>query len=438
VGRGEELSQLLATIASGDRLVLLAGEAGVGKTRLAHEVARILHDRGSITFRGACDETRALVPYSPFLGQLRALLDVARLPAGVDHARHRTYLHHLLSRSEAPLPNVVDPREGREGLFAAVTALLSAGAGSKPVVMLLDDLQWADGASLDLLRHLLSQHDQRLVILGTCREGEPGGRHPQWANVAEPWTVKKIAPLTREGTAAFIAAAVGQENVSAEFANLLHRTTGGNPLEIQEALLAALEAGSVFRESGRWMRRKIGEMVVPRSVRAAICKRVSRLTPEVQEVLREASVLGQSLDCEHLREASGREVGEIEAALRKASETGLIRMSGRVVAFRHVVIRETLYGTLSTRRRTRLHAATGEALAGSAAPAGQVAWHYVRADDPEQALSWYLAAGDRAEAVFAHCDAVCHYRTAVRLAQEVGDRGRESEARARLRGHVAP
>ncbi|HEX6506951.1 MAG TPA: tetratricopeptide repeat protein, partial [Chloroflexota bacterium] len=218
---------------------------------------------------------------------------------------------------------------------------------------------------------------------------------------------------------------------------------------------ALVERGDLYRRNGHWERRGIHDMEVPKSIRAVIGQRLSRLSPHAQEILHEASVLGHTFrfdDILALGNAVARYAGrtdggwtedEIDNALAEASLAGLIRETGAdAYAFNHALTLQTLYGELSTRRKKRLHLAAGsvlESLSESSSGNGkgrwaELAWHFLEGDDAERALLYALLAGDAAEDVFAHGEAERQYRTAVELAQELGDRFREAEAREKLAG----
>ena len=180
--------------------------------------------------------------------------------------------------------------------------------------------------------------------------------------------------------------------------------------------------------------------LVAESIRSAIGERLSRLDDEVQEVLHEASVLGQTFRFDDLERMSGRDERALEEALEKAAEAGLLREAGRDnYGFNHALTQQTLYAEVSSRRRRRLHLAAGEALeqllkrARETRPA-EVAWHFLEGDDAERALPYAILAGDQAEAVFAHTEAEEHYRTALDLAEGLGDEAREVEVREKLGG----
>jgi predicted ATPase len=451
VGRQEELGRILIAVdavAEGSgQLVLLAGEPGVGKTRLAQEVMLALRDRGFLVASGRCYEPQQTVPYYPFLEALTVAYELS--PAAVrGQVSHRwPYLAYLLpDQLGQPPASSTGARDEQQRLFRAVTAFLVAVAESMPVALLVDDLHWVDSASLDLLQHL-ARHTRAspILLLGTHRHGEVGRQHPleralgdmNREGLLERLSIRR---LDQEGTAALIAATFGEHTVSSEFSALVHRYTEGNPFFTREVLRALVERGDIYQENGRWERRDVEEIEVPESVRSAVAERASRLSERAQEVVHEASVLGQIFRFDDLQAMSDRAEEEIEEALDEATAAGLVRETGRdEYSFNHVLTQQTLYVELSGRRKRRLHLAAGEALEGLAVGRRQerlpeLARHFVKGGQPERALPCSLLAGDAAERVFAHADAERHYRTALELARELADREHEAEALEKLGG----
>ena len=340
--------------------------------------------------------------------------------------------------------------EERERLFRAVSAFLLALAELSPVALLLDDLHWADSASLQLLQHLARRtRTGRVLLLGTYRDVEVHPEHPlegTLRDLSREQVMERIV-LTRlgeEDTSAFITQTVGQVEAEAEFAALVHRHTDGNPFFTQQVLQALVENGSIYRQNGGWKRRAIEDIEVPESVRSVIALRVSRLQPEAREVLQEASVLGPAFAFDDLLQMTSPAHGDvdqedaIDGALAEAASFGLIRNTGKDrYAFDHALTQEALYASLTPRRRRRLHLAAGESMENvperaRSRRAAELAWHFLEGDNEEKAFQYSLLAGDQAESVFAHADAERHYRRALELIQEKDDPPREADTREKL------
>jgi predicted ATPase/Tfp pilus assembly protein PilF len=461
IAREEELGRLLSAVdaveGGSGRLVLLAGEPGVGKTRLAQEVTRHVYERGFLVASGRCYEPQQSVPYYPFLDVLSAVYRAASPSIQADVGRRWPYLGRLL-------PDLVTDR-GRESgsgqdeqqeLFRAITNFLEAVAEIVPVAILLDDLHWADDSSLMLITHVVRHsYSSRLLIVGTYRHVEARRRHALSSAIADlsrEGLVENmmVHGLKEEGTAALIAAAMGEAGVSDEFAELVHRRTDGNPFFVNQVLRALVERGDVYRQGGYWLRRALEDMELPESVRAAIWQRLSRLSSATQQILSEASVLGQVFIFDALQGLGDRTEEEIEEALEEAAGSGLIRQSagwdaaGEECAFDHVLTQEALYAELAPRRRRRLHLTRAEALEHSSRaprPAGhretrpaELAWHFRRGGDAMRAWPYAMLAGSQGEAVFAHSEAEWHYRIALELAGQCGNQSWEAAALEKLGG----
>jgi class 3 adenylate cyclase/tetratricopeptide (TPR) repeat protein len=449
VARERELEQVLEYVdRAADRhgqMVLLAGEPGAGKTRLAQEVTSHLHQGGFLIAAGRCYEPEQTVPYYPFLDALSTAY--AFTPAEIRRqAAHRwPYLGAILPE-QIDVPEAATGHDDQQRVFRAVTSFLDTVSSTRPVALLLDDLHWADDSSLKLLLHL-ARHtiDLPIFILCTYRDVEVGRKHPlegalRDLNREELVTRVDIKRLPEEGTAALVSATMGGTEVSNDFARLVHRRTEGNPYFVEQVLRVLIERGDIYRRDDHWERRSIEEIEVPESVRSVVGNRLSRLNEDHQEVLRHASVLGQTFTFDDLLGMGDRSEDALEDALEAIGAAGLTRTTGgEVYAFDHALTQQSLYEELSPRRRRRLHLSAGAALERLPESARQqrvseLAWHFLQGDDPERALLYSLQAGDGAEAVFAHGDAESHYRTALELARDNGDTRHETDALQKLGG----
>jgi class 3 adenylate cyclase/tetratricopeptide (TPR) repeat protein len=441
VGREEELRHIMPPVdevAAGEgRLLLLAGEPGVGKTRLAQEVTLVAHNYGFLVVVGRCYEQQQSVPFYPFREALAMLHAVAPAAVRSQASQRWPYLGRLLPDElghEAATSS--ESSEEQERLFRAVSGFISAIAELRPIALLLDDLHWADTASLQLLQHL-ARHTRgsSVLIVGTYRDVEVGADHPLQPvlrDLGREQLVNRvpIKRLRQDETRVLIAETLGEMEMSEDFAALVYRQTDGNPFFTQQVLQALVEAGSVFREHGEWHRLSTQEIELPESVRSVITQRVSRLSPETQEVLQEASVLGPLFtfdDLLQLTTLTGSDTGledKLDAALTEAAGAKIVRTARRdEYAFDHALTQQTLYAELSPRRRRRLHLAAGEAIEHlperrRQSRAGELAWHFLQGDDADRALQYAMLAGDQAETVFAHEEAERHFRTALELISE--------------------
>jgi len=449
VAREQEFDQILASIQSVERslgrLVLLAGEPGVGKTRLAQEVTLKARNHGFVMASGRCYEPEASVPFFPFLEALATLYSLA--PDSINTAlpdRWPDVQRLLPTPSHSQQSLLSEGQEEQQRLFWAVTGFLQAIAAERPVALLLDDLHWADGSSLELLQHL-ARHTRanRILLLGTYRDVEVNRQHPLESALADLGRERlldeiEVRRLDADGTGLLVAATLGGDEVAPEFVHLVHRQTEGNPFFVEEVVRTLVDRGDVYRKDGRWEGRSVDDLEVPKSVRSVVGQRLARLSTGSQEVLREASVLGPAFTFPDLHLMCARDEAELEAAVEEALASGLLRETGRdTYAFNHALTQGTLYGELSSRKKRRLHLAAGQALEQLAEPARnlripELAWHYLEADDPEPALHWALEAGRAARELFAYDEAERHYRTALELARELKDAKAEVRATEEL------
>jgi class 3 adenylate cyclase/tetratricopeptide (TPR) repeat protein len=449
VGREKELASVLEPVdvatAGRGQVVLLRGEPGAGKTRLAQEITLKVHNRGFVIAAGRCSEADQTVPYYPFLDVLSTLSRFA--PASLRALIPRKWPHLA-----ALLPDQIEVHGARESpgrddqqrLFHAATHFIATIAALAPVAILIDDLHWADTSSLKLWLHLA--HHLRSVptlLVGTYRDREVARNRPlegvlrdlQRAELAAPVTVP---PLGANSTLAMIRATLGADGLSEDLAQLLHSRTDGNPLFIQQVLRTLVERGDVYWHDGRWDQKVIGELEVPESIRLVIRQRLSRLSEATQMILFQASVLGQAFLFDDLQRMAEVSDDELDLALDEAMSAGLIRENGKDgYAFDHGLTQQALYRELSTRRRQKLHLAAGETIerlpdSKRMRRVSELTWHFLQGANAERALAYALEAGTQAESVFAHAEAEWQYRTAAELARELAYPEKEADALEKL------
>jgi tetratricopeptide (TPR) repeat protein len=398
-------------------LLLLAGEAGVGKTRLAQVATQAALERGFIIATGRCYEPQQTVAYFPFVEALSRLYGDAPAPLRAALLTRWPHVSRVLgdlpqkeriTQQSAPASGASGSAEDQLLTFRQISGLLHDLAELQPVALLLDDLHWADSATLDLLQHLTRYAGAaRLLLLGTYRDADLPPAHPLAAalgdlareHLLEQLTVRRLSPAE---TAQFVAAWFGLEPVSDEFSSALHARTEGNPFFIVEVLLDLIERGDIYQEDDRWHRQTFSEVILPESVRYVIHQRVGRLSAQGQGALQEASVLGQVFAVADLQGISESGSAEVDAALEEAEAAALVRATGpSTYAFQHVLIQQTLYHELRARRKQRLHLAAGEALERVSERErerrmAELAYHFARTDQWQKAVQYSRQAAERA------------------------------------------
>jgi class 3 adenylate cyclase/tetratricopeptide (TPR) repeat protein len=449
IGREVEFALLdtaAKRVASGEgrELILLAGEPGQGKTTLVSELARHAHGGGMTVLLGRCDEEVG-APYRPFHEALshfvahadEELLRTHMASHGGELARMVPALSQRLG--ELPPTQTTDPDTERYLLYSAVVGLLEEASGERPVVLVLDDLHWADKPSLQLLRHVVANSSAtRLLILGTYRDGELSAAHPLNEALAtlhrEPTGVSTIdlKGLEDTGVIAFMESAAGHalDDAGVGLAHQLYRETDGNPFFVAEVLRNLSESGDIFQDAstGRWMTKDTeGPLSLPHSVRTVIGTRVSRLGEGATKVLSMAAVIGRDFGIELLAEATKVDEDELIDLLDEAQRAAVVQelsdSPGRYT-FSHALVQHTLYEDLGATRRTRLHKAVGEAIErlygeNSADLVGELARHFLlatRPTDSDKAISYAKRAGDAALGALAPDDAVRYFSQALELA----------------------
>jgi tetratricopeptide (TPR) repeat protein len=437
VGRAPELARLEPLLAhaghGGRQVILLGGEPGIGKSRLARELAVAAHARGATVLQGRCDEDLRM-PYQPFVEALSHLVEHAAdavLERHIDeHGGELGRLVGALSRRQpnAPAPRQADGDTERYLLFSAAVGLLNAEQSQRPVVLFLDDIQWADTPTLLLLRHLVASDLRlRLTIIATFRTTEFDDEHPLVKLLAdlhrEPDVTRvDLAGLEAEAVAELAREATGQEldGATMDAARTLQRRTSGNAFFVTEML----------RHHGD----DLFAAQMPGSVRDVLERRLQRLGDSVREPLAAASVIGQEFDLELVGRMLEADVDAVIAAVDAAADAALViapRHPGDRYAFAHGLIVTTLYEALGPARRGRLHrraATVLEELCGDGSGAvatsrvSELARHWLNAEpaDLERALRYTQLAGAHAVAQLAPDDGVRWYRQGLDLFEQLG------------------
>ena len=454
VGRSQEFGVLVAEYHSarerGARAVAVAGEAGIGKTRLVEEFLRWALAKGADVLRGTAFKATGGLPYGPLVGVLRERVDRERAPDDLLDDVWLSELSRLLPELGERYPDLPPPTSDETSakvrLFEAVAAFVAALAGRKPVVLFVDDLQWADAATLDLLRYASrrwAEEGASVLLVMASRVETPEARvrlTERGEAFAHDLPMRRVAlgPLTGEDTVRLLRTLASAEREdegekTARFGGWLHDETGGQPFFLTETLSALIERGVLVRhrEAGGWamdVGTPPGRMVVPSGVREAILARLARLGPDASMLLAAAAVLGRPSGFEDLRRVAGMTEDEGLSALEEAVASGLLREVATdaspppigdgpdAYACAHDKIRDVIYTEAGGARRRVYHRRALRTLEGDeAAPAAELPRHALAAGLSDEAFRLLLAAGDEAMALFAASDAVEHYESARKL-----------------------
>jgi class 3 adenylate cyclase len=430
----------------GREVLLISGEAGLGKTTLVAEAARAAFDTGACVLFGHCEEDLA-TPYQLFaeaLGHYVTHAPEEQLLAHVEvHGSELSRLVPALASRirELPPSKATDSDTERFLLFAAVVGLLGTMSKEQPVVLVLDDLQWADKGSLLLLRHLAAaEQGMRVLILGTYRDSELSQTHPLNDTLAALHRVNgvnsiELMGLDDSGVVALLEAAAGQslDAAGVSLAHAVYRETDGNPFFVVEMLRHLSETGAIYQDTtGRWVAESAPEqLALPDSVRVVIGARVGRLGKAAGRVLSVASVIGRDFDLDLLARAAKTSEDDLLDILDAAASVALVREvaeTGRY-SFAHALIQHTLYEDLGHNRRARSHRQVAEALEDlcgdqPGARVGELARHWTCATQPidlAKAIGYSKQAGDAALGALAPGDALRYYAQALDLYPQVAD-----------------
>jgi DNA-binding CsgD family transcriptional regulator/tetratricopeptide (TPR) repeat protein len=424
VGRALELArleQLLASASDGAASgVLLGGDAGVGKTRLSAELAARAAAGGAVAVIGRCVDLGAGgLPYLPFTEALGAL---AADPGARDTVRQVAADRPALRRLTGLLDGAAgsDDALHRLPLYDAVGAVLRAvGDAVAPVLLVLEDLHWADASTRDLLRFLLARlSEDRLLVLATYRTDEMHRRHPLRGLLAELVRLPRVErlglnPFDDAELRAYLQSLQGGEVAESVVRDIRARSEG-NAFYAEELLVAA--ADPVAAPSGGFTAAGAGRL--PGGLADVLLSRLERLPEAVQHFTRVASVAGRRVPDALLRAASERPADETEQALRDAVAHHLLVSDGvEQFAFRHALVQEAVYADLLPGERIRLHARYAALLAAdpAGANAADLARHCVEAHDLPGALAAWIRAAQQAGRRLAPAEALAHFEQALQL-----------------------
>jgi adenylate cyclase len=452
VGRQPELARMLEAFermrVGSAHVVSLVGEAGVGKSRLVSEFLGALEADGrlsAIAVRRVACSSLGEQPYGVLASFLRDAYgigpedgaDAARekLAAGLrglgapedEAARVARLLGSVLGLESVDLGGEVPPEQRERQIVLATLALLERRLQQAPLVLIVEDLHWADAASVQLLRLLLERlADRAWMLLATYR---PAFDASPLAGSRAAQTLVRLAPLSAGDTQTLLSAFFGPwaATLPAALRELIVGRSGGNPFYVEEILRGLVAAGVLARGPEGWTcgDTDVRSVEVPATLQGLLLSRVDRLPAPARRVLQEAAVLGAAFDMRLLGLTSS-DPADCEPALQLLRESELIQSTGpRQFRFTHALVQEVVYQNLLVRRRTELHERAGRALEELCGGRPQrledleaLGHHFRAGADPRKGARYLVAAGDWARALYANADAVRHYERALAVLAE--------------------
>jgi DNA-binding SARP family transcriptional activator/DNA polymerase III delta prime subunit len=428
VGRQSELELLLTWLQSintqRERVLLLAGDSGVGKTRLALEALRTIGSANVTTLFSRAYEQEGQMPYHPFIEAFDRFLLESQLPDGEHPITHFQRL------------GVSDPQQEQLALFQAVSAFLLRLAAQGPVVLLIDDLHAADEGSLHLF-HYLARHTQStpVVLLATYRSdrGTQGTTpfdillHALYREHLSE--TLHLTPLVKSAVASMISFLLDGQ-IAPSLLEAMYALTEGNPFFVEEITRMLLTSGKVEKGDGQWQLKWDVGLPVPSGLSGLLRERITRLGASVETALKAAAVIGRAFRFDLLRRLAPLSEAELLDALDAALESHLLEETTDGYTFHHPLTRRALYDALNRDRRMLLHTRTAESIeAMDAAQPEQrslrveaLAYHYERSTFRERAIPYLLQAGMKAADLYAFEVAVSCFERALALMDELGAR----------------
>ncbi len=454
IGRGAEmqtLRQALLDLQQGRGQILsMIGEAGLGKSRIMAELRRtstpVSNTDAPLTWlEGRSLSYQSSTPYAPFIAlfeeyfQLTETLSeedkYSQVAASVEQVMPgrsdevAPFIATLLGigLSGSPLERIkyLEPPQVRERTFLSVSSFFEALAATGPLVLVIDDLHWADPTSLELLEQLLPVTDRTMlivIVLFRPRREEPSYDFYQLAEreYAHRHTAIRLEPLPEDNARELVANLLHVEDLPLDVRNLILSKAEGNPFFVEEVIRSLLDARLIVRHNGRWRAtREIVEIAVPDTLTAVITTRLDRLDDEARRAAQTAAVIGREFNYETLASLYGAN-DRLEQALTELQRRELIweasRIPQRRYLFKHALTQETAYNSLLLKNRRVLHKRVGELLAGQAPErVNEIARHFLDGGERARALPYLVAAGDRAARAYATREAIGYYEQALEI-----------------------
>jgi tetratricopeptide (TPR) repeat protein len=446
IGREREMAEISAmwqrAMAGEGMFLFVTGEPGIGKTRLVHELVTHATSSDCKTFWGEC-YAEGSTPYAPFRQILKESLDEAEIAEQLPNyvmADLITIAPELRDKyPHIPQNPPLDALSEQQHVFESVVAWCAALSSTTPLLLVIEDIHWADSGTLYLLRHLARRtRKMHILVAMTYRETEVTDLCclPQVLydfNRERLATRIKLVRFDHDQTRLMLAAMLGSSGqIDENLVDAIFHETEGNPFFIEEVCKALIEEEKLRFVDQRWVADGIEEMDIPQSIRITVQSRMARLPQQIQEILVMAAILGREFDFNTLKRATEVDEETLIEALESAEKAQIIaevphrKTASLVFTFGHALIPSSLRDSVSGLRRQRLHRRAAMALEASRGSDGAnleaLAYHYAQAGDEENALRYSIQAAERALSVYANQEAERYYRQSLELSEQPAER----------------
>jgi predicted ATPase/KaiC/GvpD/RAD55 family RecA-like ATPase len=423
-------------------LVFIHGEAGIGKTRLVRELGAYARSRGVQVLYGRCPalfRMDGVPPYIIWKEVIKDYLETCTLDEldkviGFYPAEVVKLVPELSQRLRTiPQSSPINPEQEQNRLFEAISQFITNISREAPLLVILDDLQWTDPSSL-LLLHYLARGVQKtcLLLLGAYRSTDIDAKHPLTPVLAElnrerlPQSVS-LKRMSLDDISEMIRQILKQDDIPAEFCNMIYEKTRGNPFFAEEVIESLREEEIIYREEDKWKFKEISKIEFPESVKNIVKARFGRLDDECRDVLTFATFVGNDFTMRIMSTLAGIEENKLLEIVDKLIKTGFVKYTivrgEDICSFADIIMRDVVHEEVGPFKRKKLHRIVGEALEKVYAEKidehlGELALHFLESGDKEKALGYFLKAGEKAAKVYANAEAASYFQSALKLLEE--------------------
>jgi predicted ATPase/tRNA A-37 threonylcarbamoyl transferase component Bud32 len=423
-------------------VIILHGEAGIGKTRLTKELGAYARLRGMQVLRGRCPALFRMDGVPPYVLWNEVIKDYLQICTPEQLYRAIGFypsevckLAPEVKQKLGAIPQLlpIRPEQERDRLFEAVSQFITNISKEAPLLVVLDDLQWTDQSSLLLMHYLARSVDSApLVLLGTYRDTDIDQRHPLSPVLTELNRERLLqsVPLKRmslDEVSEMIRQILEQDNVPKEFCGMVYEKTRGNPFFVEEVIKSLKEEEVIYREENQWKIKGVTRIEFPETVKSVLKARIDRLGEECQNALTMASFVGNDFTFDALCGVTGVEEDKLLETMEKILKSGLVKervIRGEdVYSFADIMVRDVVHEEISHLRHKKLHGAVGHALEEVYAKKidehlSELALHFLESGETDRALDYFLKAGEKAQKVYAHNEAFSYFQHALELLEE--------------------